>query len=62
MLINSELKFFNLLLALRLLTPEGEPGAVLSDADRAKLTCLIASGWCPEDAVIHLRHNGGQLN
>ena len=62
MLINSELKFFNLLLALRLLTPDGEPSPVISDSERAKLTCLIANGWPPEDAVAHMRDNGGWLN
>ncbi|MGD0634480.1 MAG: hypothetical protein ABSA13_09420 [Beijerinckiaceae bacterium] len=62
MLINSEQKFFNLLRALRLLTPEGQQPARISESDRAKLTRLIANGWPPEDAVAYLRDCGGRLH
>jgi len=60
MLINSEQKFFNLLQALRLLTPTGESSPQISESDRVRLTRLIAIGWSPEDAVLFLRDSGGR--
>lgn len=61
MLIDSEVKFQNLVEALRMLTPQGEKNPAISQSGRAILTGLIAKGWSPADAVACFRDTGGRL-